>query len=94
LTSSPIAIERPAADFADWAELLALINAAFAYMDGVSTRPSAKTLTPDGLQAKSAQKKICFVARCGGRLVGCISRTNAGPCLYIGKLGGFAKTIK
>jgi ribosomal protein S18 acetylase RimI-like enzyme len=86
--TSPDAIDIAAlpADFADWAALLDLINAAFAYMDGVIDPPSsAKTLTPDGLQHK-AQKEVCLIARCGGRLVGCAFADCRDNCLYIGKL--------
>ncbi|MDK1383873.1 GNAT family N-acetyltransferase [Sinorhizobium sp. 8-89] len=67
-------------------ELLALILASFAYMDGRIDPPSsAHQLTPDALRRK-AEDEIAFVALAERALVGCVFCKPEPDCLYIGKL--------
>ncbi|MGF6176058.1 GNAT family N-acetyltransferase [Ensifer sp. 4252] len=67
-------------------ELVALIQDAFAYMDGRINPPSsAHALTVEGLKEK-ASAEIGFVAVDGSKLVGCIFCKPEIDCLYIGKL--------
>ncbi|NRP72224.1 hypothetical protein ILFOPFJJ_03121 [Ensifer psoraleae] len=67
-------------------ELLALILASFAYMDGRIDPPSsAHQLTPDVLRRK-AEDEIAFVALAERDLVGCVFCKPEPDCLYIGKL--------
>lgn len=74
------------AGFSDWTALLDLINAAFAYMDGVIDPPSsAKSLTSESLKTK-ASRELCLVALRDGRLAGCVFADRRDDCLYIGKL--------
>jgi ribosomal protein S18 acetylase RimI-like enzyme len=73
-------------DFDRWDELLALILASFAHMDGVIDPPSsAKRLTPVSLSDK-ARTEIGFVAIEDGALVGCVFCKPEPGFLYIGKL--------
>ena len=73
-------------DFDRWDDLLAVILAAFAYMDGVIDPPSsAHLLTPETLAAK-AREEIAFVACDGNALAGCIFCRPEEGALYIGKL--------
>jgi GNAT superfamily N-acetyltransferase len=82
-----VSVERLAPDFADWQTLLTLIMQAFAYMDDVIDPPSsAHRLTPETL-ARKAEDEICYIARDGGRIIGCIfCKPEAPDCLYVGKL--------
>ncbi|MCZ4090821.1 GNAT family N-acetyltransferase [Sinorhizobium psoraleae] len=67
-------------------ELLALILASFAYMDGRIDPPSsAHALTLEVLRRKAADE-IAFVALAGPDLVGCVFCKPETDCLYIGKL--------
>jgi GNAT superfamily N-acetyltransferase len=85
-SADDLKITRLPAHFSDWQGLLALINEAFAYMDGVIDPPSsAKLLTPQGLAEKAGQE-TCFVATEGGRLIGCIFAEVRDNDVYIGKL--------
>nr|WP_298104808.1 GNAT family N-acetyltransferase [uncultured Shinella sp.] len=80
------AIVRIDADFHRWDDLLALILAAFAYMDGVIDPPSsAHLLTPASLAAR-AQTEIAYMAVDGQTLLGCIFCRPEPESLYIGKL--------
>lgn len=73
-------------DFDRWEDLLGLILAAFASMDGVIDPPSsAHLLTPETLATK-ARQEIAFVAEDGEALVGCIFCRPEDGALYIGKL--------
>ncbi|MGE3307099.1 MAG: GNAT family N-acetyltransferase [Rhizobiaceae bacterium] len=79
-------IERLEPDFAGWADILALIHRAFAYMDGRIDPPSsAHRLTLDGLKAK-AGKEIAFAAYDDDRLVGCAFVELRDGHAYLGKL--------
>ena len=74
------------ADFDRYGELLDLILAAFAFMDGRIDPPSsARRLTPASLRQK-ARQEIAFAAIDNGRLVGCIFLKPEEALLYIGKL--------
>ncbi|MBX3578246.1 MAG: GNAT family N-acetyltransferase [Rhizobiaceae bacterium] len=73
-------------DFGRWDELLALIRASFAYMDGVIDPPSsAHRLTADGLRDK-ARAETGFVATLGTRLAGCAFIAEREDHFYLGKL--------
>lgn len=67
-------------------ELLALILAAFAYMDGRIDPPSsAHALTVDSLRRKTSDE-IAFGAIEGSELRGCVFLKPEPNCLYVGKL--------
>ncbi|WFU47639.1 GNAT family N-acetyltransferase [Sinorhizobium terangae] len=67
-------------------ELLALILASFAYMDGRIEPPSsAHALTAETLRRKT-EDEIAFVALAERDLVGCVFCKPEADCLYIGKL--------
>lgn len=81
-----IEILRIDARFDRYEELLDVILAAFAFMDGRIDPPSsAHRLTPASLQEKAAQE-IAFAAVERERLVGCIFLKPEETVLYIGKL--------
>ena len=81
-----IEILRIGADFERYEELLDVILAAFAFMDGRIDPPSsAHRLTPASLRQKAAQE-IAFAAVEKGQLVGCIFLKPEEATLYIGKL--------
>ncbi len=72
--------------FARWGELLDLILASFAYMDGRIDPPSsAIRLTTDSLMEK-AKAEIAYAVENDGLLVGCIFLRAETDCLYVGKL--------
>lgn len=74
-------------DFDRWQDLLALIMASFAYMDGVIDPPSsAHRLTPENL-AEKARAEVAFMVRHGDELLGCLfCRPEPPASLYVGKL--------
>lgn len=79
-------IKRIDAAFDRYDELLVMIRAAFAYMDGRIDPPSsAHRLTTISLREKSLIE-IAFVALHGDRIVGCIFCKPEPTCLYVGKL--------
>ncbi|MCA1968293.1 MAG: GNAT family N-acetyltransferase [Rhizobium sp.] len=79
-------IVRIDAGFDRYEELLHVILAAFAFMDGRIDPPSsAHRLTPASLRQKAAQE-IAFAAVEKGQLVGCIFLKPEEATLYIGKL--------
>lgn len=81
-----IEILRIDAGFDRYKELLDVILAAFAFMDGRIDPPSsAHRLTPASLGEKAAQE-IAFAAMDKGRLVGCVFLKPEETSLYIGKL--------
>ncbi|WP_064693328.1 GNAT family N-acetyltransferase [Rhizobium aegyptiacum] len=72
--------------FTRWDELLALILAAFASMNGRIDPPSsALSLTTQSL-AEKAEAEIAHVAIDGEKLAGCVFLRPEPDCLYIGKL--------
>ncbi|PST26882.1 N-acetyltransferase [Mesorhizobium plurifarium] len=72
--------------FDRYEELLSLIRASFAYMDGRIDPPSsAHWLTAASLSRK-ARDEIAFAAVAGREILGCIFCRPEAECLYIGKL--------
>ena len=72
--------------FTRWDELLALILAAFASMNGRIDPPSsALSLTAEVLAAK-AEAEIGHVVIDDGKLTGCLFLRPEADCLYVGKL--------
>ncbi|MGO6995826.1 GNAT family N-acetyltransferase [Rhizobium leguminosarum] len=72
--------------FTRWDELLALILASFASMDGRIDPPSsALKLTTESL-AEKARTEIGHVAIDGDKLIGCLFLRPEADCLYVGKL--------
>jgi len=83
---SDLAIQRLDGSFHRWSELLDLILASFAYMDGRIDPPSsALSLTPQSLREK-ARNEIGYIALDGDKIVGCIFCRAEPDTLYIGKL--------
>lgn len=79
-------IVRIGADFDHYEELLDVILAAFAFMDGRIDPPSsAHRLTPASLRQKAVQE-IAFAAIDKGQTVGCVFLKPEDNSLYIGKL--------
>jgi predicted N-acetyltransferase YhbS len=79
-------IVRIDSNFSRWDELLALILASFAYMDGIIDPPSsAHRLTLASL-AQKAKDEIGFVALSDGKIVGCMFLKPEDKTLYVGKL--------
>jgi N-acetylglutamate synthase-like GNAT family acetyltransferase len=72
--------------FARWGELLDLVLASFAYMEGRIDPPSSATrLTMESLVEK-AKAEIAYVVEDAGQLAGCIFLRPEKDCLYVGKL--------
>ncbi|MBB3612926.1 GNAT superfamily N-acetyltransferase [Rhizobium sp. BK602] len=83
---SEITLQRLDERFERWDELLALILASFAYMDGLIDPPSsALSLTPQSLREK-ARIEIGFAALDEHRLAGCVFCRPEPESLYVGKL--------
>ncbi|CAN7504244.1 GNAT family N-acetyltransferase [Rhizobium rhizogenes] len=83
---SDIAFQRLDDGFYRWDELLALILASFAYMNGlIDPASSALSLTPQSLKEK-AKGEIGYIALDGDQLAGCIFCRPEIESLYIGKL--------
>jgi ribosomal protein S18 acetylase RimI-like enzyme len=73
-------------DFSRWEELLAMVRASFAYMDGVIDPPSSvHRLTPELLAAK-AEVETGFLALAAGEIAGCAFLAERRDHLYLGKL--------
>lgn len=84
--SFAITIASPALD--RWEELLGVIRASFAYMDGVIDPPSsAHRLTADLLREK-ASAETCFLAKAAeaNAIIGCAFLADHGDRFYLGKL--------
>jgi GNAT superfamily N-acetyltransferase len=81
-----LTIRRGAAGFTAWDELLALILASFAWMEGRIDPPSsALKLSAEGLRAKCTVETP-FLAFLDGRLVGCAFLAERTDHFYLGKL--------
>jgi GNAT superfamily N-acetyltransferase len=81
-----VIISRIDEGFSRYEDLLALIMASFAYMDGVIDPPSsAHRLTVDSLKDK-ARDEIGLTAEVDGRLLGCTFLRPEPDFLYVGKL--------
>jgi ribosomal protein S18 acetylase RimI-like enzyme len=84
-------IVRIEQSFDRFEELLELIRASFAYMDGVIDPPSsAHRLTPETLMQK-AKDEIALAALDGDELLGCIFCKPELSSLYVGKLAVSSK---
>ena len=81
-----IVIRRIDQSYSHYEELLALIMASFAYMDGIIDPPSsAHRLTSASLKDK-AKDEIGLIAELDGNLVGCAFLRLEPDFLYLGKL--------
>ncbi|MGG6898641.1 GNAT family N-acetyltransferase [Rhizobium sp. BR 315] len=79
-------LQRLDGSFHRWSELLDLILASFAYMNGRIDPPSsALALTPKSLEEK-AHSEIGYVALDDNNIVGCVFCRTELDTLYIGKL--------
>ena len=84
--AAEIAIGPLPADFDRWQDLLDLVMAAFAHMDGVIDPPSsAHRLTVSSLREKCSKERV-FVALEGDRLAGCVFLDDRGDHVHVGKL--------
>jgi GNAT superfamily N-acetyltransferase len=72
--------------FSDWADLLALLRSAYAYMDG-RIDPASSLLRMDEaqLEAKSLDETLILALDDRG-LVGCLFAALRDDCVYVGKL--------
>jgi len=81
-----IQIRRAAENFADWPELLRLLQGAFEYMEGRIDPPSSlQRLTPASIAEKSREEAL-FLASDDGELIGCVFARPRDGALYVGKL--------
>ncbi|WP_200863312.1 GNAT family N-acetyltransferase [Rhizobium freirei] len=79
-------LQRLDGSFHRWSELLDLILASFAYMNGRIDPPSsALALTAQSLQEK-ARSEIGYIALDDNNIVGCVFCRTEPNTLYIGKL--------
>ena len=70
----------------DWAELHAVLTAAYSYMDGRIDPPSSLlSMTADDLAQKAIEEHL-IVASVDGRLVGCVFCRPQADWLYLGKM--------
>jgi GNAT superfamily N-acetyltransferase len=79
-------------DFSRWDELLSLILAAFAYMNGRIDPPSSALLLTTEALAQKARTEIGYVALDGDELSGCMFLRPEADCLYLGKLAVAPRT--
>lgn len=80
-------VARAEAGFDDWAELLALLHAAFAGMEGRIDPPSSlHRLDETSLAAKAAEETLILAHDADGRLAGCVFLKPEATALYVGKL--------
>lgn len=81
-----VRVEPAPAGFQAWPALLALLQQAFAYLDGRIHPPSSlQGMAADDLRAK-AQREQLFVAWHGSTLVGCAFADVREACVYVGKV--------
>jgi GNAT superfamily N-acetyltransferase len=72
--------------FSDWAGLLALLRAAYAYMESRIDPPSS-LLRMDAAQLEAkAREEVLILALEGRRVVGCAFASVRQDCVYVGKL--------
>ena len=84
--SDIIVIRRADPDGTDWQNFLALVLAAFAYMeDWIDPPSSAHRLTVDTIRTQS-EDGIVLLAEAGAALVGCVFLTRRSDVMYLGKL--------
>ena len=73
-------------DFSDWAGLLALLHASYAYMAGRIDPPSS-LLRMDAAQfEQKSRDETMILAFQGEHLVGCLFAALREDCVYVGKL--------
>ncbi len=72
--------------FDGWEALLALIQGAFAFMEGRIDPPSSLARMDAGSLAAKAREETLLIAREDGALVGCAYLADRGDRLYIGKM--------
>lgn len=72
--------------FIRWAELLDLIRASFAYMEGRIDPPSSAIHLTAVSLAQKAEAEIAYAVEDNGNLAGCIFLRPEAECLYVGKL--------
>jgi GNAT superfamily N-acetyltransferase len=81
-----LAVDRISLSFDRWDDLLGVIHASFAYMDGIIDPPSsAHRLTPESLRDK-AGTEIGFIAMVGEDIAGCAFLAEKAEHFYLGKL--------
>lgn len=86
MSTPGIAVGRIPPGFDRWDDLLAVIRASFAYMDGVIDPPSsAHRLTPETLRDKAASE-TGFIALAGDGIAGCAFLAEKPVHFYLGKL--------
>jgi N-acetylglutamate synthase-like GNAT family acetyltransferase len=73
-------------DFSDWAGLLALLRASYAYMDARIDPPSSLLRMDAAHLARKSRDEILMLAQSEGRLVGCAFARLKPDCVYVGKL--------
>ena len=79
-------IARAPADFRAWPQLLQLLQASFAFMEGRIDPPSSLVrLGPDELRAKAATETLILATE-GPELLGCVFADLREDVLYVGKL--------
>lgn len=72
--------------FSNWAGLLALLHAAYAYMESRIDPPSSLLrMGVRELEAKAREENLILAVE-GERLVGCAFASLRGDCIYVGKL--------
>lgn len=88
--SNAVRITPAQADFTDWPALLALLQRAFAAMDGRIDPPSSLTrMDAAALQAKARDEHLVVahhVSPDRTQLIGCVFATVRPDCVYLGKL--------
>jgi N-acetylglutamate synthase-like GNAT family acetyltransferase len=73
-------------DFSAWHDLLALLQAAFAYMESRIDPPSSlNEMEIEDLRAKAKQETL-IVAMEGTEIIGCAFAAIRGDCVYVGKV--------
>ena len=86
MTIVKVSVHRAPADFADWDAVRALIQGAFAYMDGRIDPPSSARLLSRESMAADAAAGALLLAKAAGELVGCLFLRPMDDALYLGKL--------
>lgn len=87
MTPPPFRIARAAPDFDDWPGVLALVRAAFAYMEGRIDPPSSLgRMDAASMREKAGSETLLLAHDAGGALVGCLFAAPRPDALYIGKM--------
>ena len=80
-----IDVDQAPKTFAQWAELLALLHAAFACQKGRIDPPSSLYRLDAQMLAQKAREETLFLATESGNPVGCVFAKVRHECVYIGK---------